>query len=79
VHMSETDKYGRGFFNGFSNSQGPLCNFVNAGARACVFLCSWAGSGWFEPVTIHSFSFSTRLRKFIKNSRNMIKSWDQFY
>jgi hypothetical protein len=42
---------------------------------------SWAGSGWFEPVTIHSFpfSFSTRLRKFIENYRKMLKSWDQFF
>jgi hypothetical protein len=41
---------------------------------------SWAGSGWFELVTIHSFpfSFSARLRKFIESSRKMVKSWDQF-
>jgi hypothetical protein len=48
-----------------------------AWARAWArFPRSWAGSGWFEPVTIHSFpfSFSARLRKFIENSRKMIKS-----
>jgi hypothetical protein len=40
-----------------------------------VFPCSWAGSGWFEPVTIHSFSFSfsTRLNEIVDNSRKMIK------
>jgi hypothetical protein len=34
-----------------------------------------AVSGWFQPVTIHffSFSFSTRIREFIKNSRKMVK------
>jgi hypothetical protein len=51
-----------------------------ARARA-RFFCQWAGLGWFEPVTIHyfPFSFSARLRKFIENSRKMIKIWDQFY
>jgi hypothetical protein len=41
----------------------------------------WAGSGWFEPITVYSFSFSfsARLRKFIENTRKMIKIWDQFY
>jgi hypothetical protein len=49
---------------GYSNSQGPLCKDANTGARAGSFSCSWADSGWFEPITIHSFSFfSTRLRK----------------
>jgi hypothetical protein len=39
-------------------------------ARAGAFPCSWAGSGWFKPVTIYSFSFSffARIRKFIENS-----------
>jgi hypothetical protein len=61
---------------------GVLCAKPLARARAPV--CSprwWAGSGWFKPITVHAFafSFSTRLRKFIENSRKMIKIWDQFY
>jgi hypothetical protein len=54
---------------------GVLCARSPVRARA-RFPRSWAGSGWFEPVTIHSFpfSFSTRLSKFIENSRKMIKS-----
>jgi hypothetical protein len=45
------------------------------GADADAFPCSWAGSGWFEPVTIHSFSFSfsARLKEIVDNSRKMIK------
>jgi hypothetical protein len=37
---------------------------------AGAFPCLWAGSGWFEPITIQSFSFSfsPRLREFIENS-----------
>jgi hypothetical protein len=67
----------QGFLTGYSNSRGPLRKLDIEG----VFPRSWAGSGRFEPVTIHSFSFSfsTRLRKFIANSTKMIKSWDQFY
>jgi hypothetical protein len=32
--------------------------------------------GWFEPITIHSFSFSfsARLREIVDNSRKMIKN-----
>jgi hypothetical protein len=48
-----------------------LC--ANTPTRACagVFSRSWADLGWFEPVTIHSFSlsFSTRLREIIENYR----------
>jgi hypothetical protein len=44
------------------------------GARAGAFPCSWAGSSGFEPVTIHSFSFSIRLGKFVENSRKIIKN-----
>ena len=58
-----------------------LCAKPPAQAHAGAFPHSWVGSGWFEPVAIDyfPFSFSTRLRKFIGNSRKMIKSWDQFY
>jgi hypothetical protein len=39
------------------------------------FARQWAGSGWFQPTTVHhfSFSFSARLREFVENSRKMIK------
>jgi hypothetical protein len=48
-------------------------------ARAC-FAWTWAGSGWFQPITVHHFPFfSARLKKFVGNSRKMIKIWDQFY
>jgi hypothetical protein len=48
-----------------------LCKNDIAGA----FHRPWANSGWFEPITIHSFSFSSssRLRETIENSRKMIK------
>jgi hypothetical protein len=48
-------------------------------ARAC-FPRSWAGSGWFETITIHSFpfSFSATLRKFIENSRKIINHETNF-
>ena len=51
-----------------------LCAKPPAQAHAGAFPHSWAGSGWFEPVTIHFFSFSARLRKLIENSRKIIKS-----
>jgi hypothetical protein len=59
-------------FSGCSNQQGPLCKVASAGA----FPCSWTDSGWFEHVTIHSFSFSfsARLRRLIEKSRKIIKS-----
>jgi hypothetical protein len=50
---------------------------VQSRRRARVrFFCQWARLGWFEPVAIHyfPFSFSTRLRKFIGNSRKIIKN-----
>jgi hypothetical protein len=48
-----------------------LCANCPTRARVGAFPCSWADSGWFEPVAIHSFSFSfsARLREFIGNSR----------
>jgi hypothetical protein len=47
-----------------------LCAKSPARARARArerFPCSWAGSGWFESITIQSFPFCfyARLRKFI--------------
>jgi hypothetical protein len=68
--MSETHvNSAQGFLISYLNGRGPLCELSIAGA----FPCSWAGSGWFEPVTIHSFSFSfsfpARLREFIGNSK----------
>jgi hypothetical protein len=58
-----------------------MCKDDIVDARAGAFPCSWAQSGWFEPITIHSFSFSfsARLREFIENSLKMIKLWVQFY
>jgi hypothetical protein len=48
---------------------------------AGAFRLSWADLGYIELVTIpsFSFSFSARLRKFVENSRKMIKIGDQFY
>jgi hypothetical protein len=55
-----------------------LCAKTPTRARAGAFPRSWAGSGWFEPITIHSFSFSfsTSLREFIENSRKMVKKYE---
>jgi hypothetical protein len=60
---------------GFSNSQGPLCKDDTTGARTARFAWAWAISGWFQPVTIHSFSFSfsTKNSEFIENSSKMVK------
>jgi hypothetical protein len=72
VQTSETQiNSAQGFLFSYSKSRGPLCKAANAGARVGVFLRLWAGSGWFEPVTIHSFSFSfsIRLRKITENSK----------
>jgi hypothetical protein len=41
---------------------GVLCAKTSARAQA-RFPRSWAGSGWFEPVTIHSFPFLPGLGK----------------
>jgi hypothetical protein len=70
VQMSETQvNSAKGFLISYLKGRGPLRKLSIAG----VFPCSWAGSGWFEPVTIHSFSFYfyARLREFIGNSRKM--------
>jgi hypothetical protein len=80
--MSETHmNSAQGLLISYSKGRGPLRNLNITGARAGAFPCSWAGSGSFEPITIHSFSFtfSIRLREFIGNSIKMIKIWDQFY
>jgi hypothetical protein len=64
VQTSETQmNSAQGFLLSYSKSRDRLCKAANAGA----FPRSWAGSGWFELVTIHSFSFSfsTWLREFI--------------
>jgi hypothetical protein len=55
--------------------------FRQCGRAGGTFPRSWAGSDWFESITIHSFSFSfsARLSEFISNSRKMIKIWDQLY
>ena len=54
--------------------------YVKTPTRA-RFAWTWADSGWFQPITVHHFpfSFSTKLREFLGNSRKMIKIWDQFY
>jgi hypothetical protein len=76
TNVSETVNSSQGFFTHYLNGRGLLRKLGIAGSRAGVFPRSWTGSGWFEPVTIHSFSFSARLSNFIGNSRKMIKSWD---
>jgi hypothetical protein len=59
-----------GFFTGYSNSPGPLRKITSTGARAFRLVV-----GWFQPITVYHFpfSFSSRLREFIENSRKMIK------
>jgi hypothetical protein len=76
VNVSETGNSSRGFFTDYLDDQGPQHKVDIAGARGGAFPYSWAGSGWFQPITIHHFlfSFSTRIREFIGNYRKMIKS-----
>jgi hypothetical protein len=64
----------QGFSISYSKGWGPLRKLSIAGTRA-RFSCSWVDSGWFQHVTIHSFSFyfSAMLRKWIENSRKMLK------
>jgi hypothetical protein len=47
----------QGFLTRYSKGRGPLCKADSEGTHAGAFPRSWAGSGWFEPVTIHSFPF----------------------
>ena len=49
--------------------------YVKTPTRA-RFAWTWAGSGWFQLITLPPFSFyfSARLREFIGNCRKMIKS-----
>jgi hypothetical protein len=65
---------------GCLNRQGVRCKVNTAGARAGAFAYSRADLGQFQPNTIHafSFSFSTRIRKFLENFRKMLKIEDQF-
>jgi hypothetical protein len=71
----------QGFLISYLKGRGPLRKLNIASARASAFPRSWAGLGWFQPITVHHFpfSFSTKLREFLGNSRKMIKIWDQFY
>jgi hypothetical protein len=50
------------------------------GARAGAFCLSWAVSGQNEPSTVDpfSFSFSARIREFLKNCRKLLKIQYQF-
>jgi hypothetical protein len=57
VNVSEIVNSSQGFFTDYLNDQGPLRKLNITGARAGAFPRSWAGSDWFEPVTIHSFLF----------------------
>jgi hypothetical protein len=72
MNVSETGNSSRGFFTDYLNDRGLLRKVGIAGA----FPCSWASSGWFQPITIHHFLFSffARLRKFLGIYRKMIKS-----
>jgi hypothetical protein len=74
--MSETHaNSAQGFLISYSKSRGPLRKLSIAGTRAGAFPCSWAGSAGLSPLLfiISLFSFSARLRKFVENSRKMIK------
>jgi hypothetical protein len=55
--------------------QGPLRKVVTAGARVGAFACPRADLGQFQPITAYCFpfSFSARIREFIKNCREMLK------
>jgi hypothetical protein len=57
VNVRETGNSSRGFFTDYLNDCGPPRNVEIAGAGAGMFPCSWAGSGWFRPITIHHFPF----------------------
>jgi hypothetical protein len=52
-----------------------FCVKLPTRARAARFAWAWAVLGWFQPITIHSFSFSfsARLREIVDNSRKTIK------
>jgi hypothetical protein len=71
--MSETLKYSAK--DSLRGIQTARVLYVNTPARA-RFAWTWAGLGWFQPITVppFSFSFSTRFREFIGNYRKMIKS-----
>jgi hypothetical protein len=81
VIVRETVNSGQGFLTSYLNSRGPLRKMNNAGV--CERVLPGRGpirDGFSSSLfIILPFSFSTRLRKFIENSRKMIKSWDQFY
>ena len=67
MELSETHvNSGKDSLRVFQTARG-LCAKMTPQAR---FAWEWDVSGWFQPVTIHffSFSFSTRLREFVKNS-----------
>ena len=57
-----------------------LCAKTPTRARAGAFHLDVGRFGLVSAITVHHFpfSFSTRLRKFIGNSKKIIKSWDQF-
>jgi hypothetical protein len=77
VRMSVINS-GKGFFTSFSNRRDPLCKTASAGARGRV--SPGRGLVSAQHYSFFPFSFSVRLRKFIENSRKMIKKiWDQFY
>jgi hypothetical protein len=76
VRMSETHvNSAQGFLISFSNSQCPLCKADIAGARAGAFHLDVGRIGLDRAryYSFFSFSFSTRLREFIENSRKTIK------
>jgi hypothetical protein len=72
--VCDTEKQYYGLFKGFSNHQGPRWKTGSAGAFACL------GATWvrLSPVLLTFFSFSTKLWKYIENSRKIQKIWDQF-
>jgi hypothetical protein len=73
VRMLETQKNSANDSLRVIQTARVLCVKTRARAR---FAWTWAGSGWFQPITVppFSFPFSTRLREFIGNYRKMIKS-----
>jgi hypothetical protein len=65
VQRSETHVNSvQGFLISYSKDRGPLGNLSITGAPRARFAWTWADLGWFQPTTVHhfSFSFSTRLR-----------------
>jgi hypothetical protein len=70
-HMNST----QGLFTSYLNSQGPLRKFASVGTDTGMLLSSRADLGQIWPNIIHHFSFFyCEHKKFVENSRKLVKS-----